>query len=361
MAAQQNSGGWRGNRPTKPGSEQSAGPEHGWKQSSRKSSGAAFSGSPRSKLRLLFAALVVTALAVFLAFLFMPAQRLLTFVVSPNITASSAPAVPLFAALPPAFTSRPSDLNPIELRSGPAVSELNSVLSTISGIKSVRKPDAAIILWLQILPVPDQRPAAASAENQTPALLLPRSIQLSELLELHASGAPPADAIDPAKLRDQITQLLKSLPKAHLLLLVDQPTPLLPLSHGLVQLPVLSNIHEWTKQPGLERLAVVTACDDQQISWPDPGGNSAQTAFAAAAHLGLSASADSNKDKVLAAAEYTSFINTETTRRLQAVLGPPHRRSESAATPISIFSANFFQLPPPRHSPNPPTLFFPNS
>jgi hypothetical protein len=321
MAAQQNSGGWRGNRPTKPGSEQSAGPEHGWKQSSRKSSGPAFSGSPRSKLRLLFAALVVTALAVFLAFLFMPAQRLLTFVVSPNITASSAPAVPLFAALPPAFNSRPSDLNPIELRSGPAVSELNTVLSTISGIKSVRKPDAAIILWLQILPVPDQRPAAAAAENKAPALLLPRSIQLSELLELHASGTPPADAIDPAKLRDQISELLNTLPKAHLLLLVDQPTPLLPLSHGLVQLPVLSSIHEWTKQPGLERLAVVTACDDQQISWPDPGGNSAQTAFAAAAHLGLSATADSNKDKVLSAAEYTSFINTETTRRLQSVLG----------------------------------------
>ncbi|MEY3172824.1 MAG: hypothetical protein RLZZ436_737 [Planctomycetota bacterium] len=321
MAAQQNSGGWRGSRPTKPGSEQSAGPEHGWKQSSRKSSGPAFSGSPRSKLRLLFAALVVTALAVFLAFLFMPAQRLLTFIVSPNITASSAPTVPLLAALPPAFASRPSDLNPIELRSGPAVSELNTVLSTISSIKSVRKPDVAIILWLQILPVPDQRPAMASAENKAPALLLPRSIQLSELLELHASGAPPADAIDPAKLRDQISELLKTLPKAHLLLLVDQPTPLLPLSHGLVQLPVLSSIHNWTKQPGLERLAVVTACDDQQISWPDPGGSAALTAFAAAAHLGLSATADFNKDKVLSAAEYASFINTETTRRLQAVLG----------------------------------------
>ncbi|MFM7038305.1 MAG: hypothetical protein ACKO2L_11350 [Planctomycetaceae bacterium] len=321
MAAQQNSGGWRGNRPTKPGSEQPAGPEHGWKQSSRKSSGAASGGSRRSKLRLLFAALVVTVIAALLAILFMPAKRLLTFVVSPSITASSAPAVPLLAALPPAFTTRPSDLNPIELRSGPAVSELNAVLSTISAIKSVRKPDAAIVLWLQILPVPDQRPAAASAENKTPALLLPRSIQLSELLELHASGAPPADAIEPNKLRDQISELLRTLPKAHLLLLVDQPAPLLPLSHGLVQLPVLSNIHDWTKQPGLERLAVVTACDDQQISWPDPGGNAAQTAFAAAAHLGLSVNADSNKNQVLSATEYASFINTDTTRRLQPVLG----------------------------------------
>jgi hypothetical protein len=337
MAAQQNSGGWRGSRPTKPGSEQPAGPEHGWKQSSRKSSGPAFSGSPRSKLRLLFAALIVTALAVFLAFLFMPAQRLLTFIVSPNITASSAPAVPLLAALPPAFASRPSDLNPIELRSGPAVSELNTVLSTISSIKSVRKPDAAIILWLQILPVPDQRAAAASAENKAPALLLPRSIQLTELLELHASGAPPADAIQPAKLRDQISELLKTLPKAHLLLLVDQPAPLLPLSHGLVQLPVLSDIHDWTRQPGLERLAVVTACDDQQISWPDPGGSAAQTAFAAACHLGLSVNADANRDKMLSATEYTGFINTETTRRLQSVLG-------SAAPPVRISGNTNFTL-----------------
>ena len=166
MATGKNSGGWRGNRPAPQNANDATPAKPGWKQSAARPVAATTGFSLHRKISLALTALATLLIAVFLAWLFLPSNKLLTFVINPVSTLHSAPTTITHAANPPELTTRNNELNPVEILSGKPTDELAKIRKALESNQDSRKPTAAVIIYLQVIPVVNRNPIPSTNTPQ---------------------------------------------------------------------------------------------------------------------------------------------------------------------------------------------------
>ncbi|MBL8816356.1 MAG: hypothetical protein JNL58_10015 [Planctomyces sp.] len=123
-------------------------------------------------------------------------------------------------------------------------------------------------------------------------------------------------------LKDGLAALLKKRTRSSVLLMIDTPSMHLPLRFGQTGVNAAEQCLSWPQETGLEKLVVVTACSDQQVSWPLSMGSGGRTAFAHFVEQGLTTVADKDGDRSIRVSEYLQYLKQQTEDWVTKKRGP---------------------------------------
>lgn len=326
--------GWRGGRESRSRSDSSESPA--WKQSRRRAANAG--GGHRWGL-IAFASLLLTILVGLAIWIFVIPDRFATSF--SLITVQNAAGSPNAIQLQwPGLVNRE-----------PAVEEMTADNAVLRSLKAAPGKSSLTDRWTEGLNTVREEARYRERDHEILILYLQTSLVSDSANKLHVlngRGSPDLESDDVLSfesMKDAISKLVDERTNTSVLLLIDLPPLRDSLRYGSTGNTGIAECLKWPDE--IERLAVITACGDQEVSWPGGVDFKGQTAFAHFVTSALSADADASGDQLIDVDEFFQYLQARTQNWVTRNRGPElqHVTRDSAM-------ANFVLVKSPAPSPN---------